>query len=55
MELKLTLFITICGVVVSSNCTFMELKYRHLGNITLSRQSSNCTFMELKFEHNENQ
>ena len=32
----------------SSNCTFMELKYKQKTTYRTTHRSSNCTFMELK-------
>ena len=34
--------------IISSNCTFMELKLRVLRLLIILRWRSNCTFMELK-------
>ena len=43
---------TIIEVLISSNCTFMELKWVWANKANAYDWSSNCTFMELKFNFN---
>ena len=40
-------------IVISSNCTFMELKFVIVAWSLLVEMGSNCTFMELKFDRRQ--